>query len=105
MIEYIEETKNMVYQLTSNVQNSKDNVEKIIKLMAARNKVLFERKEEKFGSLLNLDDKNERLAKCYSKIKQTGETIHKLIQVRKFGLMCSLIYIYIYIYIYMKKNW
>lgn len=83
MMEYIETTKNMVYQLTSNVQNSKDNVSKIMKLMAARNKTLFERKEEKFGSLLNLDDKKERLSKCYAEIKQTGETIHQLVQVNK----------------------
>ena len=80
--EYIEKTKNMVHDLESRVQKSKTNIQKIVQLMATWSKTpLFERKEEKFGSLLNLDDREERLEKRYSEIRQKGDQIHQLLKV------------------------
>lgn len=79
--EYIEKTKNMVYDLESRMQKSKTNIQKIVQLMATWSKTpLFERKEEKFGSLLNLDDREERLERRYLEIQVKGDQIHQLLK-------------------------
>ncbi|GAB1599188.1 dynein beta chain, ciliary [Argonauta hians] len=79
--DYIEKTKGMVYDLESRVRNSKENVKKIEQLMSTWSKTpLFERKEDKFGSLLNLDDREERLKRRYKEIEEAGEQIHRLLK-------------------------
>lgn len=58
-------------------------MEEIKKLMSTWSKTpLFERKEDKHETLLNLDDRKERLEKRYSNIKDIGKKIHELLQVR-----------------------
>ena len=75
-----------VHDLEKRVQNTKDNVEQIQKIMSTWSKVpLFERKEGKNESLLNLEDRPERLKKRYDEIAQAGQKIHGLLAVR----MCS----------------
>ncbi|XP_067673689.1 dynein beta chain, ciliary-like [Haliotis asinina] len=79
--EYIQETRDKVHDLETRVQKAKDNVEKIQKIMTTWSKnPLFVRKEDKHDSLLNLDDRVERLQKRYGEIKTAGEQIHGLLK-------------------------
>lgn len=79
--EYIQETRDKVHDLETRVQNTKNNVEQIQKIMATWTKVsLFERKEGKNESLLNLDDRDERLRKRYEEISKAGEQVHVLLK-------------------------
>lgn len=80
--DYIQKIRDGVIELESSVQKAKNNVEEIQKLMATWNKSpLFERKEDKHDTLLNLDDRKERLEKRYNEIRLVGEKIHTLLQV------------------------
>ena len=73
-----------MYDLESRVQKAKSNVEEIVKLMSTWSKSpLFTRKEEKFDTLLNLTDREERLNKRYTEIKTIGGKIHGLLKVTK----------------------
>ena len=64
------------------MQHTKDNVEQIQKIMSTwSNSPLFERKEGKNETLLNLDDRADRLKKRYDEIAQAGEKIHGLLKV------------------------
>ncbi|GCC26775.1 hypothetical protein chiPu_0005195 [Chiloscyllium punctatum] len=78
--DYIQAVRDMVHDLESRVQKTKDNVTAIRNIMKTWVSPLFERKEGKKDALLNLDDKNERLEKRYSLIQQTGEKIHSLVK-------------------------
>ncbi|KAK3590847.1 hypothetical protein CHS0354_024585 [Potamilus streckersoni] len=79
--EYIEKTRDQVIDLESRVQKSKNNAEEIKSLMASWSKnPLFVRKEEKNDTLLQLDDKDDRLNKRYAEIKTIGEKIHELLK-------------------------
>ncbi|XP_064623162.1 dynein beta chain, ciliary-like [Lineus longissimus] len=79
--EYIQETRDTVRDLEQRVQKAKDNVESIQKIMATWNKSpLFERKEGKNESLLNLEDRPERIAKRYEEVKKCGDQLHALLQ-------------------------
>lgn len=73
----------MVHDLEQRVQKAKDNVETIRKYMETWNKLpLFERKKEgKTDHMLNLDDRNDRIAKRYNEIKEVGTKIHALVKV------------------------
>ena len=80
--EYIEQTREEVTELETSVQKAKDNVEEIVKLISTWSKTpLFERKEDKYDTLLNLDDRQDRLEKRYGCIEEIGTKIHELIQV------------------------
>ena len=81
--EYIAETRDMVHNLEGRLQNSKDNVEQIQKVMALWSKTpLFERFENKNSTLLNLSDRDDRTKKRYEEISNHGVKIHELLQVR-----------------------
>ena len=73
----------MVQDLEKRVQNAKDNVETITKYKQTWNKLqLFERKKEsKTDHMLNIDDRNDRLAKRFNEIKEIGTKIHALVKV------------------------
>lgn len=72
-----------MHDLETRVQKAKDNVEDIQKIMTTWSKQpLFERKEEKNDTLLNLDDREDRLNKRYTDIKAAGQRIHDLLAVR-----------------------
>lgn len=45
---------------------------------------LYERKEGKYETLLNLDDREERLNKRYHEVSEAGKTIHQLVEVKSF---------------------
>ena len=79
--EYIQKTRDQVIDLESRVQKAKDNVEEIKNLMSTWSKTpLFERKEEKYETVLNLDDRKERLEKRYANIKDIGNKLHAILQ-------------------------
>ena len=79
--EYIQETRDKVHDLEQRVQKTKDNVEQIQKVMATWTKLpLFERKEGKNETLLNIDDRDDRLRKRYEEIAKAGEQIHNLLK-------------------------
>lgn len=80
--EYIQKTRDQVIDLESRVQKSKDNVEEIEKIMSTWSKLpLFERSQEKNETLLNLEDRKERLEKRYKQIKDVGAKLHALLKV------------------------
>lgn len=80
--EYIQSTRDEVIDLESRVQKAKNNVDSIKKLMSTwSNNPLFERKEDKYDTLLNLDDRKDRLNKRYTEIKKLGDEIHGLLKV------------------------
>ncbi|BFZ02963.1 hypothetical protein BsWGS_06002 [Bradybaena similaris] len=79
--EYIEQTRDHVHDLETRVQKSKDNVEEIKKIMTTWSKTpLFERKDEKYDCLLQVDDKSDRINKRYADIKLAGDSIHSLVK-------------------------
>lgn len=87
--EYIQETRDQVHDLEKRVQQAKDNVDGIKKIMAEWTKQpLFERKELKKESLLSLDDRQDKLKKRYAEITTAGEKIHSLIKVNPLSLLC-----------------
>ena len=81
--DYIEKTRDQVHDLEVRVQKAKDNVEEIQKIMTTWTKQpLFERKEDKYDTLLNLDDREDRINKRYADIRTYGDKIHSLLKVR-----------------------
>ena len=57
-------------------------MEQVQKIMSTwSSSPLFERKEGKNETLLNLDDRTDRLKKRYDEIAQAGEKIHGLVKV------------------------
>lgn len=78
--EYIQSTRDQVVDLESRVQQTKNNVEEVQKLMSTWSKhPLFTRKEEKNDTLLNLTDREDRLKKRFDEIRTIGEQIHGLL--------------------------
>lgn len=80
--DYIQNVRDEIIDLEKRVQHAKNNVEEIKKLMNTWSSLpLFERKEDKYDILLNLDDRKDRLAKRYNEIKDIGNKIHALLKV------------------------
>lgn len=79
--EYINNIRNKVSDLEQRLQKSKSNLEKIKQLMSTwQGNPLFKRFEQK-STLLQLDDKQQRLDNRYKEIKETGVKIHDLVKV------------------------
>ncbi|XP_071813348.1 dynein beta chain, ciliary-like isoform X2 [Apostichopus japonicus] len=79
--EYIQDTRDKVYDIEKRLQKTKDNVEQMKKIMEDWSKLpLFERKELKNDALLSLDDREERLNKRYADVTTSGEKIHSLMK-------------------------
>ena len=90
MSEYIESARDLVHDLEMRVQKAKDNVDKLKKIMATWSKTsLFERKEGKNESLLNLDDRKDRLEKRYTDIEAAGQQLHQLLEVRSSSFLST----------------
>lgn len=79
--EYIQDKREMVHDLEQRLQRTKDNVEEIQTIMKSWTTPVFERKEGKKNTLLNLDDKTEHLERTYSHIRASGAKIHQLLKV------------------------
>ncbi|XP_064179132.1 dynein heavy chain 9, axonemal [Anguilla rostrata] len=78
--DYIQQVRDAVHDLESRLQRTKDNVGEIQNIMKTWVSPLFERKEGKKDTLLNLDDRPERLEKRYSHIRDSGNRIHSLLK-------------------------
>ncbi|XP_077101765.1 dynein axonemal heavy chain 9 [Siphateles boraxobius] len=78
--EYIQDKREMVHDLEQRLQRTKDNVEEIQSIMKSWTTPVFERKEGKKDTLLNLDDKTERLERTYNHIRASGAKIHLLLK-------------------------
>ncbi|XP_039595259.1 dynein heavy chain 9, axonemal [Polypterus senegalus] len=78
--EYIQAVRDLVHDLEKRLQKTKDNIEVILNIMKTWVSPIFERKEGKKDTLLNLDDRGERLEKRYHAIKESGARIHTLIK-------------------------
>ncbi|KAL2077982.1 hypothetical protein ACEWY4_025667 [Coilia grayii] len=78
--EYIQRVRDMVRALEGSLQRTKDNVEEIQAIMRSWVTPIFERREGKKDSLLNLEDRAERLDKCYRHMRDSGAKIHALVQ-------------------------
>ncbi|XP_020637559.3 dynein axonemal heavy chain 11 isoform X1 [Pogona vitticeps] len=79
--EYIEFLKAKVHDLEQRLQRSKDNIKAIQQIMKDwMEHTLFSRKDNKKEALLNLEDKDDRLAKKYASFKEDGYKIHSLVK-------------------------
>ncbi|KAL3316100.1 Dynein heavy chain 9, axonemal [Cichlidogyrus casuarinus] len=84
--EFIEQIRNMIQGLHTRIVKTQDNVELIKKIMATWSKTsLFDRKEGKRESLLNLDDRKDRIAKRYNEVTDAGKRVMDLL-VENMGL-------------------
>ncbi|KAL4648151.1 dynein heavy chain 9, axonemal-like [Arapaima gigas] len=77
--DYIQKVRDRVRDLERCLQKVKDNVEEIQNIMKTWMIPIFERKEGK-DTLINLDDRTERLEKRYSHIRDSGSRIHSLLK-------------------------
>ncbi|XP_077110730.1 dynein axonemal heavy chain 9 isoform X2 [Ranitomeya variabilis] len=78
--DYIQQVRDSVHDLERRVQKARDNVEEILAIMKTWVLPIFERKDGKRETLLNLDDRSERLEKRYNLIRESGTKIHQLVQ-------------------------
>ncbi|XP_030063865.1 dynein axonemal heavy chain 9 [Microcaecilia unicolor] len=78
--DYIQTVRDSVHDLERTIQRAKDNVEEIQSIMKNWVLPIFERKDGKRETLLNLDDRNERLEKRYNLIRESGQKIHSLLK-------------------------
>ncbi|XP_042303471.1 dynein axonemal heavy chain 9 [Sceloporus undulatus] len=69
-----------IQDLEQRIQKTKDNIEEIQNIMKSWVFPVFERKDGKKESLLNLDDQHERLDRHYRLIIDSGQKIHFLIK-------------------------
>lgn len=85
---FISTTKNLVHDLVCRVSRVKENCEAIQSMMKGWTKqAMFCRKDNKKGSLIQLEDREDCVSKKYSSMKKDGDTIHKLVQVRVAGFI------------------
>ncbi|XP_071325394.1 dynein axonemal heavy chain 11 isoform X2 [Trachinotus anak] len=78
---FISTTKDLVQDLVGRVSRAKENCEAIQSLMKGWNKqAMFCRKDNKRGSVIQLDDRGDRVNKKYGSMKKDGDSIHELVQ-------------------------
>eukprot|EP00061_Rhincodon_typus_P005782 g25710.t1 len=78
---YIVRMTDTVHDLASRVQKTKENVETLHTLMKAWSEsAMFTRKDNRRDNLLNLEDREDRVAKWYKLMRDDGVTIHKLVE-------------------------
>lgn len=79
---FINTTKDLVHNLACRVTRAKENCETIQSMMKGWSKqALFCRKDNKKGSLIQLEDREDRVNKKYGSMKKDGDLIYKLVQV------------------------
>ncbi|XP_056236518.1 dynein axonemal heavy chain 11 isoform X2 [Seriola aureovittata] len=78
---FISTTKDLVQDLVCRVSRAKENCEAIQSLMKGWSKqAMFCRKDNKRGSLIQLEDRGDRVNKKYRDMKKDGDSIHELVQ-------------------------
>ncbi|XP_063817028.1 dynein axonemal heavy chain 9 isoform X3 [Pseudophryne corroboree] len=78
--DYVQQIRDSIHDLERRVQKARDNVEEIQAIMKTWVFPIFERKDGKKDTLLNLDDRSERLEKRYNLIRESGSKIHQLLK-------------------------
>lgn len=90
---FISTTKDLAHNLVGRVSRAKENCEAIQSMMKGWSKqAMFCRKDNKKGSLVQLEDRGDRVNRKYSSMKKDGDSIHKLVQVCLQELKYSLLY-------------
>ncbi|NXE57526.1 DYH17 protein, partial [Casuarius casuarius] len=80
VMEYIQEMRDILYNLETRIQKAKLNVENITHLMEECSaSPLFERKDNKETALLDLDGKTAHLNKRYAAIRDVGVRIQNMV--------------------------
>ncbi|KFW03432.1 Dynein heavy chain 9, axonemal, partial [Fulmarus glacialis] len=69
-----------VHDLEQRIQKAKNNVEEIQATVQSWVSPIFERKDGKRESLLNLEDCQDRLERRYSLVRESGQRIHSLVK-------------------------
>ncbi|XP_032374898.1 dynein heavy chain 11, axonemal isoform X1 [Etheostoma spectabile] len=78
---FISTTKDLVHDLESRVTRAKENCEALQSVMKGWSKqAMFCRKDNKKGSLIQLEDRGDRVNKKYSAMKKEGYSIYQLVQ-------------------------
>ncbi|XP_015272477.1 PREDICTED: dynein heavy chain 17, axonemal [Gekko japonicus] len=81
VMEYIQEMRNILYDLETRIQKTKLNVENIEQLMQEwSSSPLFERKDNKDTALLDLDGKANTINKRYAAIRDAGQKIQAMVE-------------------------
>ncbi|KAM9001324.1 dynein axonemal heavy chain 17 [Sarcophilus harrisii] len=80
VFEYIQEMREILYDLETRIQKTKQNVEGIIQIMNDWSaNPMFERKDNKKETLLDLDGRVNNLNKRYTAVKEAGVKIHGMV--------------------------
>lgn len=79
--EFIQDVRDTVHDLEKRLQRTKDNVEEIKSITKSWTRPIFERKDGKKDTLLNLEDKQESLERAYGQIRTSGAQLHFLLKV------------------------
>ncbi|XP_077576473.1 dynein axonemal heavy chain 11 [Stigmatopora nigra] len=78
---FISATKKQVQDLVDRASRAKENRDAIQSILKTWSKhTMFYRKDNKKSSLLQLEDRRDRVTQIYSSIKKDGDSIHKLMQ-------------------------
>ncbi|XP_041843992.1 dynein heavy chain 11, axonemal [Melanotaenia boesemani] len=78
---FIKTTKHLVQDLTCRVGKAKENFEIIQSVMKGWSKhAMFSRKDNKKGSLIQLDDRTDSTSKKYSSMMKDADYVHQLVQ-------------------------
>nr|XP_054596285.1 dynein axonemal heavy chain 11 [Nothobranchius furzeri] len=78
---FITTTKDLIQDLAHRVSKARENYDAIQSTMKAwSKKAMFCRKDNKKGSLIQLDDRTEHVRRTYSLMKSDGEAIQQLVQ-------------------------
>uniref|UniRef100_A0ACB8EKG7 Dynein heavy chain 17, axonemal n=1 Tax=Sphaerodactylus townsendi TaxID=933632 RepID=A0ACB8EKG7_9SAUR len=81
VMDYIQEMRDVLYDLETRIQKTKLNVENIGQLMQEWSaSPLFERKDNKDTALLDLDGKAHTITKRYAAIKDAGQKIQAMVE-------------------------
>uniref|UniRef100_H3BBD5 Dynein axonemal heavy chain 17 n=1 Tax=Latimeria chalumnae TaxID=7897 RepID=H3BBD5_LATCH len=79
--EYIQEMRDTIFDLETRIQKAKNNIETISLIMQDWSATpMFERKDNKKETLLDLEGRPNALNKRYAAIKDAGEKIHVLLK-------------------------
>lgn len=85
---FISTTKCRVQDLVHRVSRAKENCDSIHSLIKGWSKqAMFGKKDNRKGSLIQLEDRGDGVSRKYSSMKKDGDLIHELVQVCIAGFM------------------
>lgn len=78
---FVQSTKELVQDLAYRVSKAKKNFDTIESVIKGWSKTTMYSRQDKKGSLIQLEGRKEHVIKKYSSMKTDGDHIHQLIQV------------------------